>query len=238
MKVIFRLLMIAVSLWKILLRLAAVQTTEYAVLVMGGGDCNLMVHTTLLTPLHTIHSPAVGHQRPGTLSWSWDFFVLTTPPPPPPPLPVPPLWYCCSSIIVWEIGLKRSGSRSQWISITEAKLQSLPLYPATDIVSWAGLYLVTMTTQSALFILSWAAVVTCRSVGESGLQVEVTRSASCQDSQKAQNGDKVTVHYGGFLQDGKYIILFYLCVENCLPQIIFKIYLNWYISLQRRGRSF
>jgi len=60
-----------------------------------------------------------------------------------------------------------------------------------------------MTTQSALFILSWLAVVTSRSVGESGLQVEVTRSASCQDSQKAQNGDKVTVHYGGFLQDGK-----------------------------------
>ena len=67
------------------------------------------------------------------------------------------------------------------------------------------MYLVTMmTTQSALFILTWAAVVTCRSVGESGLQVEVTRVASCQDRQKAQNGDKVTVHYGGFLQDGKY----------------------------------
>ena len=62
-----------------------------------------------------------------------------------------------------------------------------------------------MTKQGVLIILSWAALgVSSRAVGDSGLQVEVTRTASCQDSQKAQNGDKVTVHYGGFLQDGKH----------------------------------
>merc|ERR1711981_701711 len=33
------------------------------------------------------------------------------------------------------------------------------------------------------------------------LQVEVTKEVRCQD--KAKTGDKVTVHYGGFLQDGK-----------------------------------
>merc|ERR1719225_668095 len=55
----------------------------------------------------------------------------------------------------------------------------------------------------AVLILSYVAVVTSRSVSNSGLQVEVTRQVSCQDNQKAQNGDKVTVHYGGFLQDGK-----------------------------------
>merc|ERR1719225_603320 len=55
----------------------------------------------------------------------------------------------------------------------------------------------------AVLILSYVAVVTSRSVSSNGLQVEVTRPVSCQDNQKAQNGDKVTVHYGGFLQDGK-----------------------------------
>ena len=56
----------------------------------------------------------------------------------------------------------------------------------------------------AVFLLGCVAVVTSRSVSNSGLQMEVTRAVSCQDNQKAQNGDKVTVHYGGFLQDGKY----------------------------------
>ena len=59
----------------------------------------------------------------------------------------------------------------------------------------------------ALCILSWAAAVTCRSVSNDGLQVEVTRTVGCQEEEKAQNGDKVTVHYGGFLQDGKYQLL-------------------------------
>merc|ERR1719225_1680243 len=55
----------------------------------------------------------------------------------------------------------------------------------------------------AVLILSYVAVVTSRSVSNSGLQVEVTRQVTCRENQKAQNGDKVTVHYGGFLQDGK-----------------------------------
>ena len=53
-----------------------------------------------------------------------------------------------------------------------------------------------------LFLLG---VVSCKSVSKSGLQVEVTREVKCKDSQKAEDGDKVTVHYGGFLQDGKFI---------------------------------
>merc|ERR1712045_690119 len=36
-----------------------------------------------------------------------------------------------------------------------------------------------------------------------GLQVEVTKEGKCKENQKAENGDKVTVHYGGFLQYGK-----------------------------------
>jgi len=39
--------------------------------------------------------------------------------------------------------------------------------------------------------------------GNGALQVEVTREASCKESQRAEEGDQVTVHYGGFLQDGK-----------------------------------
>jgi len=42
-----------------------------------------------------------------------------------------------------------------------------------------------------------------KSVGKGELQVEVTKEARCKDSSKAEEGDKVTVHYGGFLQDGK-----------------------------------
>ncbi|QQP41659.1 Peptidylprolyl isomerase [Caligus rogercresseyi] len=34
------------------------------------------------------------------------------------------------------------------------------------------------------------------------LQVDVTREMNCADSRKAREGDKVTVHYGGFLRDG------------------------------------
>jgi len=46
--------------------------------------------------------------------------------------------------------------------------------------------------------LAWA-----KSVTKSGLQVEVTKEGKCKETHKAENGDKVTVHYGGFLQDGK-----------------------------------
>merc|ERR1712025_1251230 len=42
-----------------------------------------------------------------------------------------------------------------------------------------------------------------RSAGKGALQVEETKEVSCKDSNKAEEGDKVTVHYGGFLQDGK-----------------------------------
>ena len=35
------------------------------------------------------------------------------------------------------------------------------------------------------------------------LQVDVTKTVDCKDEAKAGVGDKVTVHYGGFLMDGK-----------------------------------
>lgn len=35
------------------------------------------------------------------------------------------------------------------------------------------------------------------------LQVDVTKTVDCDESEKAGVGDKVTVHYGGFLMDGK-----------------------------------
>jgi len=61
-----------------------------------------------------------------------------------------------------------------------------------------------MMSRVVISLLSCVvALVTCRSVSQSGLQVEVTRPVNCRPDQKAQNGDKVTVHYGGFLQDGK-----------------------------------
>jgi len=34
------------------------------------------------------------------------------------------------------------------------------------------------------------------------LQVDITKTVQCADSAKAGEGDKVTVHYGGFLMDG------------------------------------
>merc|ERR1719293_420248 len=42
-----------------------------------------------------------------------------------------------------------------------------------------------------------------KSVSKGNLQVDVTKEVNCKENQKAQLGDKVTVHYGGFLQDGK-----------------------------------
>ena len=43
-----------------------------------------------------------------------------------------------------------------------------------------------------------------KSVSKGNLQVEVTKEVKCKENQKAHEGDKVTVHYGGFLQDGNY----------------------------------
>ena len=39
--------------------------------------------------------------------------------------------------------------------------------------------------------------------GQPPLQVDVTKASNCADRLKAGEGDRVTVHYGGFLQDGK-----------------------------------
>jgi len=41
-----------------------------------------------------------------------------------------------------------------------------------------------------------------KSVSKGNLQVDVTKEVKCKENQKAHEGDKVTVHYGGFLQDG------------------------------------
>ena len=43
-----------------------------------------------------------------------------------------------------------------------------------------------------------------KSVGKGALQVEVTKEVQCKANKQAQEGDKVTVHYGGFLQDGNH----------------------------------
>ena len=42
-----------------------------------------------------------------------------------------------------------------------------------------------------------------KTITKAGRQVEVTKEVRCKENQKAEDGDKVTVHYGGFLQDGK-----------------------------------
>jgi len=53
-------------------------------------------------------------------------------------------------------------------------------------------------------LLCWVVGATmAKSVGKGALQVEVTKEVKCKANKQAQEGDKVTVHYGGFLQDGK-----------------------------------
>merc|ERR1719430_906655 len=52
-------------------------------------------------------------------------------------------------------------------------------------------------------LLWWVGATVAKSVGKGALQVEVTKEVKCKANKQAQEGDKVTVHYGGFLQDGK-----------------------------------
>jgi len=54
-----------------------------------------------------------------------------------------------------------------------------------------------------IFSLQLLGIVLSKSVSKGNLQVEVTKEVKCKENQKAHEGDKVTVHYGGFLQDGK-----------------------------------
>jgi len=54
-----------------------------------------------------------------------------------------------------------------------------------------------------LVIVIYLSVFTlAKSVGKGALQVDLTKEVKCQDANKAAEGDKVTVHYGGFLQNG------------------------------------
>merc|ERR1712025_1496862 len=60
-----------------------------------------------------------------------------------------------------------------------------------------------MRNLQVILVIGLLTLVRTKSVSKSGLQVEVTKEVRCKDTHKAVNGDKVTVHYGGFLQDGK-----------------------------------
>merc|ERR1719295_1855088 len=60
-----------------------------------------------------------------------------------------------------------------------------------------------MRNLQVILVIGLLTLVRSKSVSKSGLQVEVTKEVKCKDTHKAVNGDKVTVHYGGFLQDGK-----------------------------------
>jgi len=62
-----------------------------------------------------------------------------------------------------------------------------------------------LTMLSGVKVLLWWVVgaTVAKSVGKGALQVEVTKEVKCKANKQAQEGDKVTVHYGGFLQDGK-----------------------------------
>ena len=51
-------------------------------------------------------------------------------------------------------------------------------------------------------IVAGLGLTVAKTITKSGLQVEVTKEVRCKENQKAEDGDKVTVHYGGFLQDG------------------------------------
>ena len=64
-----------------------------------------------------------------------------------------------------------------------------------------------------IFSLQLLGIVLSKSVSKGNLQVEVTKEVKCKENQKAHEGDKVTVHYGGFLQDGNLLCLF-LSINN------------------------
>lgn len=58
--------------------------------------------------------------------------------------------------------------------------------------------------QLSVIFLTIIVIVHGKSVQDkSELQVDVTRAIHCHESRQARDGDKVTVHYGGFLKDGK-----------------------------------
>ena len=55
--------------------------------------------------------------------------------------------------------------------------------------------------------------------------MEVTLEADCKETQQAKKGDKVTVHYGGFLQDGKSLKLavhLTFCSANSFATLFLK----------------
>ena len=60
-----------------------------------------------------------------------------------------------------------------------------------------------MRNLTVILVICSLTTARSKSVSKSGLQVEVTKEVKCKETHKAVNGDKVTVHYGGFLQDGK-----------------------------------
>lgn len=61
-----------------------------------------------------------------------------------------------------------------------------------------------MAQKQLLVILSIFVIIHAKSIDEKeDLQVDVTRATRCHESRQARVGDKVTVHYGGFLKDGK-----------------------------------
>lgn len=61
-----------------------------------------------------------------------------------------------------------------------------------------------MAQKQLLVILSIFVIIHAKSIDDKeDLQVDVTRETRCHESRQARVGDKVTVHYGGFLKDGK-----------------------------------
>ena len=87
-------------------------------------------------------------------------------------------------------------SGSRLLTHTRSSRRSIPAQ-AVIVVTMRNLIVISS------ILLSSSSLVRTKSVSKSGLQVEVTKEVKCKETHKAVNGDKVTVHYGGFLQDGK-----------------------------------